>query len=171
MAKEYLINNVSIRAFEVDRDAEPVKNIVGQVWSGGDDALMEERFGVIGKKSWKDLMGQSVLTSLKADRTRSFVAEKNCEIVGFSSYSIDTDRNRGTVGYNAVAPSQQGQGLGSAMMDFVMAAIEKEGMLYAAVIVADNEQHAPARRIYEKNGFQNMMELQYMVKKIEANEV
>ena len=171
MAVEYLINDITIRPFDAKRDSEPVKIIISQVWSGGDDSLMEKRFGIIGGKPWNEWMARSVLSYLKADGTRSFVAEKNCEIVGFCSYVIDKDRNRGTIGYNAVAPNRQGQGLGSAMMDFIMNAISKEGMQYVAVIVADNEQHAPARRLYEKHGFRNLMGVHYMVQKIESNNV
>jgi hypothetical protein len=49
MATEYLINDI-----KGSFDAEPVKAIVGQVWSGGDDALMEKRFGIIAGKPWND---------------------------------------------------------------------------------------------------------------------
>ena len=116
-------------------------------------------------------MGRSVLSYLEAVDTRSFVAEKNGDIVGLCSYVIDRDRSRGTVGYNAVAPHQQRQGIGSAMMDFIMDSIRKEGLQYAAVIVADNEEHASARHIYEKHGFCNLIGFHYMVQKLESKDL
>ena len=80
--------------------------------------------------------------------------------------SQGSGRKWGTVGYNGVALDHQGQGLGSAMMGFVMSGIRAEGMEYAAVIVADNEEHAPARRIYEKHGFRRLAGYHYMVQKL-----
>lgn len=164
--KESLIGEITIRPLEVERDGERVAEIVGCVWSGGDDALMEKQFGVIGGKPWGEWLSGSVLSYLTADGARSFVAEKGDEVVGFCSYVIDKGRSRGTVGYNAVAPGQQGQGLGSAMMSFVLERIKAEGMEYSGVIVADNEEHAPARRVYEKHGFRRLTGYHYLVQKL-----
>ena len=111
-------------------------------------------------------MSQSVLAYLQADGARSFVAEMDGELAGFCSYVIDNARKRGTVGYNGVARRHQGMGIGSTMLDFVMSRIRAEGMEYAAVIVADNEEHAPARGNYEKHGFRKLMGLHYMVQKL-----
>jgi ribosomal protein S18 acetylase RimI-like enzyme len=160
------VGDITIRQFDAERDPEPVRAIVGQIWGGGDDALMEKRFGVIGGRPWSDWMSQSVLSYLKAEGTRSFVAERNGKLIGFCSYVIDEARKRGTVGYNGVARHHQGRGIGSTMLDFVMSRIRAEGMAYAAVIVADNEEHAPARRNYEKHGFHRLMGLYYMVQKL-----
>ena len=90
-------------------------------------------------RPWSEWLAGSVLSYLKADGTRSFVAEHNEEVIGFCSYVIDEARSRGTVGYNGVARDQQGRGIGSAMLDFVLSGIRAEGMEYAGVIVADNE--------------------------------
>ena len=163
---EHRIGDITIRPFDAERDSERVRVIVGEIWGGGDDALIEKEFGVIGGRPWSEWMSQSVLSYLKADGTRSFVAERNGDVIGFCSYVIDDARKRGTVGYNGVARNHQGRGIGSAMLDFVMSRIRAEGMEYAAVIVADNEQHAPARRNYEKHGFHRLMGLYYMVQKL-----
>ena len=162
---ETVINDITIRKFDPDRDAPAVGAIVSEIWIGGDDALMEQQFGIIAGKPWGEWMSQSVLGYLKADGARSFVAEKQGDIVGFCSYVIDQQRSRGTVGYNGVALRCQGQGIGSAMLDFVLKRIKNEGMEYCAVIVAENEQHAPARHNYQKHGFRPLMGLQYMVQK------
>ena len=116
MTEEHLINDIKIRDFDAEKDAEAVRVIVGQVWHGGADALIEKQFGVIGGKPWGEWQSADVLSYLTDDGARSFVAEKEGQVVGFCSYVIDRNCSRGTVGYNAVAPGQQGQGLGSAMM-------------------------------------------------------
>jgi ribosomal protein S18 acetylase RimI-like enzyme len=165
---EHRIGDITIRTFEAKRDAERVKAIVGEIWDGGDDALMEKEYGEVGGKPWLEWMAPSVLSYLQADGARSFVAERDGNVIGFCSYVIDEPRSRGTVGYNGVARDHQGAGIGSAMLDFVMSRIRAEGMAYAAVIVANNEEHAPARRNYEKHGFHNLMGYHYMVQKLES---
>ncbi len=163
---EIHIDGITIRAFDAEQDSETVQMIVSEIWGGGDDALMEKEYGIIGGKPWGEWMSQSVLSYLKDEGTRSFIAEKNGEVIGFCSYVIDEGRSRGTVGYNGVARKYQGQGFGRTMLDFVMAGIRSEGVEYAAVIVADNDEHAPARRNYVNHGFHNIMGLQYMVQKL-----
>ncbi|UCH33799.1 MAG: GNAT family N-acetyltransferase [Armatimonadota bacterium] len=163
---EHRIGDITIRPFDAERDSKRVRVIVGEIWGGGDDALMEKQFGIIGGRPWSEWMAQAVLGYLAADGTRSFVAERDGDMIGFCSYVIDDARKRGTVGYNGVARDHQGRGIGSAMLDFVMSRIRAEGMEYAAVIVADNEEHAPARRNYEKHGFRRLTGLHYMVQKL-----
>jgi ribosomal protein S18 acetylase RimI-like enzyme len=163
---EHRTGDITIRPFDAQRDAGRVQAIVGEIWSGGDDALMEREFGVIGGRPWSEWMSQSVLSYLQAEGTTSFVAECDGQVIGFCSYVIDDARKRGTVGYNGVARNHQGRGIGSAMLDFVMSRFRAEGMEYAAVIVADNEEHAAARRNYEKHGFHRLMGLYYMVQKL-----
>jgi len=163
---EHRLGEITIRPYDAQRDAERVKAIAGEIWGGGDDALMEKEFGVIGGRPWSDWISQSVLSYLEADGARSFVAERNGDVVGFCSYVIDEARSRGTVGYNGVALSHQGMGIGSAMLDFVLSRMRSEGMAYAAVIVADNEEHLPARRNYEKHGFRRLTGYHYMVQKL-----
>lgn len=155
-----------IRPFDAERDAERVRVIVGEIWGGGDDALMEREFGLIGGKPWSEWLSRSVLSYLEADGAESFVAERKGEVIGFCSYVIDQERSRGTVGYNGVARDHQGSGIGSAMLDFVLSGIRAEGMEHAVVIVADNDEHAPARRNYEKHGFRRLTGYHYMVQKL-----
>ena len=45
---EQRIGDITIRPFDAERDSEPVEVVVGEIWSGGDDALIEKEFGVIG---------------------------------------------------------------------------------------------------------------------------
>ena len=163
---EHRIGDITITPYDAQRDGEWVKVMVGEIWGGAGDDLMEQQFGVIGERPWREWLSESVLSYLQADGARSFVAERNGEMIGFCSYVIDEDRGLGTVGYNGVAREHQGSGFGSGMLDFVLAQIRAEGMEYAAVIVADNAEHAPARRNYEKHGFCKLSGFQYMVQKL-----
>lgn len=158
--------DIAIRRFDAQRDADRVRAIVSEIWSGGSPALMEKQFGLIGGKPWSDWLSDDVLNYFTPDSARAFVAEKNGEVVGFSSYVVDQARKCGTVGYNGVAKCHQGKGIGSAMMDFVMDAIRSEGMQYAVVLVADNEAHIPALRNYEKHGFRRLTGYHELVQKL-----
>lgn len=156
----------ALRPFDPQRDTGRLREIIGEIWSGGDDALLEKEFGVIGGRPWAEWLSDTILAYLQAEKTRSFVAEHGGEVVGFCSYVIDPARKRGTVGYNGVARSHQGRGIGSAMLDFVLSRFRAEGMDHAVVIVGDNEEHLPARRNYEKHGFRRLTGYHYMVQKL-----
>ena len=160
------VGQVELWPYEPPRDAQAISRIVARIWSGGADALMEDRFGPIGGQPWDHWQSQSILNYLAAPNCRAFVAVEWDEVIGFCSYVLEPDRRLGTVGYNGVDPDHQSRKIGSAMMTFVMDQFHKEKMQFAAVIVATNQQHAPARRVYEKHGFEPVMGLEYRVRKL-----
>ena len=163
---EHRGGDLAIRPFNTQRDSERVREIVGEVWEGGSGALMEQEYGIIGRRPWRAWLSDAILAYFRPEEARSFVAETNGKVVGFCSYVIDHARKCGTVGYNAVALRHQGMGIGSTMMGFVMDRMRAEDMEYASVLVADNQAHAPARRIYEKHGFHRLTGYHEMVRKL-----
>lgn len=74
-------------------------------------------------------------------------------VVGFVTVRIDEARSLGTIGNNAIDPNLQGRGLGSAMHRFVLDVFKEMGLRFASVTTGLDEGHAPARRAYEKAGF------------------
>jgi len=158
--------DITIRPFEEVRDARRLREIVGEIWAGGSGALMEKQYGVVGGRPWAYWLSNSILEYFRADECRSFVVEKNGEVAAFYSYVIDKARSVGTVGYNGVAKGHQGTGIGSLMMDRVMDGFRSEEMEYATVLVADNEEHVPALRNYEKHGFHRLTGYHELVQKL-----
>ena len=79
-------------------------------------------------------------------------------MAGFITYGTDGDRRVGSIHYNGVSPDHAGQGIGSAQVARVLEAFREAGMEYATVGTGLNEGHAPARRVYEKNGFEPVIE-------------
>ena len=75
------------------------------------------------------------------------------EIVGFVSFTVDTDKRRGEIGLNAVHPDHAGKGIGTWMYGFAMARMAELGMALATVGTGGDPGHAPARRAYQKAGF------------------
>jgi|GEM_PF-1395768 len=167
---EHLPNGIVIRPYSAQQDAQVVRGIAADIWRGSGYEFMEQRFGVIGGKPWQEWMARAVMTDIDAPETRSFVAEQDNTVIGFCSYTVNTEQNRGSVGYNGVALAHQGKRLGSAMLRFVLSRIQGEGLEYADVIVADNDEHEPARRMYERHGFQKLGGFYYMVQKFDSDE-
>lgn len=158
--------NATIRPFDPASDSTRVSQIVSQIWHGGGPALVEAKYGPVGGKPWQQWMSQMVLDDFNAPKWHAFVVEHDNVIVGFCSYNIEPERSRGTVGFNGVAADCQGKGLGSAMLRFVMDKIRSSGVSFAAVVVADNEAHGPARRVYEKQGFEKIAGNHFLLQKL-----
>jgi len=81
------------------------------------------------------------------------VDEHKDEVVGFVTLRIDETKSLGTIGNNAIDPNLQGRGLGSKMHQFVLDLFKDMGLRFASVTTGLDEGHAPARRAYEKAGF------------------
>jgi predicted kinase/GNAT superfamily N-acetyltransferase len=94
----------------------------------------------------------SSLTNSDA-RDRFLVAEQNGSALGFIHYEVDSTKQRGTIGINAVHPAHQSKGIGSLMYDHVLQLMRAQGMKYVRVDTAGDPSHAAARRSYEKARF------------------
>ena len=82
-----------------------------------------------------------------------FAAEYTGTLVGFVSVRLDPEQLVGEIGLNAVAPRFAGQGIGTRMYEFALAYMRAAGMRVATVATGGDPSHAPARRAYEKAGF------------------
>ncbi|MDA0747820.1 MAG: GNAT family N-acetyltransferase [bacterium] len=78
---------------------------------------------------------------------------ENGEVVAFVTFRMDNEKLLGILTNNAVAPEVQGKGIGTAMYTHVLDLFRKQGLRYASVGTGLDEGHAPARRAYEKVGF------------------
>lgn len=121
-------------------------------------------------QSFRDIVGEQIHAIALADSDREqaellkslcqpdsahhvLVAVTEDRIVGFVSYSLDPDKRIGEIGLNAVHPDHAGQGIGTAMYEFVLARMKESGMAVATVGTGGDASHAPARRAYGKAGF------------------
>jgi len=94
-------------------------------------------------------------------RDRFLVAEQNRSAVGFIHYEVDSTKQSGTIGINAVHPAHQSKGIGSLMYSDVLQMMRAQGMKYARVDTGGDPSHAPARSAYEKAGFLPIPVLHY----------
>ncbi len=74
-------------------------------------------------------------------------------VVAFLTIRIDRKRSLGTIANNAVTPEVQGRGIGTKMHTYALDLFRQEGLQFANVGTGMDDGHAPARRAYEKAGF------------------
>lgn len=82
-----------------------------------------------------------------------FAAELDAQVVGFVAVRVDSATQVGEIGLNAVYPSHAGRGVGTAMYEFALDHMRSKGARAATVATGGDPSHAPARRAYEKVGF------------------
>ena len=82
-----------------------------------------------------------------------YICEENGKIVGFITFSIEQDGKIGRIGNNAVDPECGLKGIGQQMYREVFKRFKDEGVLYAQVTTGLDDTHLPARRAYERAGF------------------
>jgi GNAT superfamily N-acetyltransferase len=83
-----------------------------------------------------------------------YVSEIDGEIVGFIHFMYDEARKLGMLSNNAVNPAYRGRGIGGKQYEFVFDLLRKMGAVAVSVTTGLDEGHAPARRAYEKAGFE-----------------
>ena len=109
----------------------------------------------------------ALLTSLLADPIwELYAAELADDVVGFVAVRLDTTTGIGEIGLNAVDPAHAGAGLGTAMYEFALARMKQAGLKVATVGTGGDPSHAPARRAYEKAGFDVSIPSVWMYRKL-----
>ncbi len=116
--------------------------------------LLESKFGIIGGKDWRVRKAQEIESFLQAHPDWILVTELEGKVVGFVSYSLDHDRKLGTVQNNAVDPQFQNKGMGTEQILHVLDIFRRKGMKLAEVRTGRGVRYLPARRMYEKCGFE-----------------
>jgi ribosomal protein S18 acetylase RimI-like enzyme len=82
------------------------------------------------------------------------VAERAGTVVGFVSFYANVRRpDVGEIGSNAVHPDAQGQGIAGELYAAACERLRTAGMRFVRVSTGGDALHAPARRAYEKAGF------------------
>jgi ribosomal protein S18 acetylase RimI-like enzyme len=99
---------------------------------------------------------RSACASPRSEAARSAivgVAELDGRIAGFVTCYADLHSGIGEIGNNAVRPDVRGRGIGPRMYEYAFARLRERGMRYVKVGTGGDPAHAPARRAYEKAGF------------------
>lgn len=111
------------------------------------DELYEAQF-----TGWQQSKRDAIAAEWKVGTAYVAMAEER--VVGFIACHLNAATKTGQIGTNAVDPDFRGQGIGPKMYEFVLQKMKEAGMKYASVITGLDDGHAPARKAYEKAGFE-----------------
>ncbi|MCE5238575.1 GNAT family N-acetyltransferase [bacterium] len=147
-------------------DMARIQEIVREIWYIGTDFALEEKYGSVGDEPWDRWLVPKVMSRLYEEMDHVWVTEEDGAIVGFFSYTMSSARQVGTVHYNGVALAGRGKGIGTMQIQKILEIFRAAGMKVACVGTGLNDGHAPARRVYEKCGFEPVIEYRMYAQKL-----
>lgn len=143
---------VKIVTFQ-EEHLEDCVRIALTVWDGIHDAYSD----ALGKElhdavmvGWKERLADEIAEQQRT--RRSFVAMLDGKVVGFCACRLEGEL--GIVGYNGVDPQYRGNGIASLMYGRLFEEMKAMGAKHARVMTGGDPGHAPARKAYEKAGFE-----------------
>lgn len=147
-------------------DMPRIQEIVREIWAIGSDFSLEEKYGSVGDERWDHWLVPKVMSRLHDELDNVWVTEEEGVILGFCSYTMSSARKVGTVHYNGVALAGRGKGIGTMQVNKILEIFREAGMEVACVGTGLNEGHAPARRVYEKCGFEPLIDYRMYARKL-----
>ena len=147
-------------------DMPHIQKLVEEIWHIGSDFALEEKYGAVGGEAWDRWLVPKVMSRLWDEMDSVWVSEEDGVLLGFCSYQMSSARKVGTIHYNGVALAARGRGVGTTQVARILSIFRAAGMEYACVGTGRNEGHAPARRVYEKSGFEPLMDYVMYARKL-----
>ena len=143
-------------------DVEACKEIFLSVWEGIHGAytdLIGEELHDVFFGEWKGNVDHSFVEPFVAamDGNHAFVARDGDKVAGFAYYRITEEHKTANIGYNAVGLNYKKKGIGSMLYQSMIASMKAEGIQYVSVSTGLDDAHAPARKAYERAGFQKCL--------------
>jgi GNAT superfamily N-acetyltransferase len=144
-----------IRAYE-DRDLEAVVQLSLRAWApvfvsieqALDPALYREFY-----PDWRVCQRGAVEAACNELKAHTWVADEGGTAVAFVAVKFHPDK-MGEIHMVAVDPDHQQRGLGRQLTEVALQAMKDAGCTIAMVETGADPGHAPARRTYERSGFQ-----------------
>jgi ribosomal protein S18 acetylase RimI-like enzyme len=102
---------------------------------------------------WRISQQQAVEAACAELAAHTWVAEDDGAVAGFVAVKLHPDR-MGEIHMVAVDPAHQRRGIAGRLTEFALAAMKELGMTVAMVETGADAGHAPARRTYERSGFE-----------------
>lgn len=102
--------------------------------------------------------GQQVQDHCRQHPHWVYVAQQGDRILGFATFCLDDHRKIGEIGNNAVDREAGVKGVGQKLYQAIFDQFARQGMRWAKVQTGLDEAHAPARRAYERAGFDRRSE-------------
>ena len=153
-----MVKNINIVPFS-DEYASAVEALVIEAWTPIRESYRRElgdELYLMAFGNWKREKVDKVLFLMREGH--GYVALVDGEVAGFIHYSVGGDGISAEVGNNAVSSRFRGRGIAQRMYSFIEEKMREEGVQYVTVVTGLDEGHAPARRAYEKAGFDKGLE-------------
>jgi mycothiol synthase len=113
---------------------------------------------------WRVSQQKAVEDVCAAEDTNVWVACDPSSTVGFVAVKLHSEDSMGEIYMVAVDPDFQGQGIGTALIEFALDWMKDAGMSVAMVETGGDPGHERARRTYEKVGFEVLPVARYFKK-------
>jgi len=157
---ENMSDEVIIRELRPE-DVEAMAETAKAAWR----PVYEARRGMVGEEIyetvWPDALEHKARQVRRAcgpeSRAHVRVAETGGRVAGFVTFYTDATSGVGEIGNNAVGPDVQGRGIAGRMYASVLDEMRAMGMTFAKVATGGDDAHLPARRAYEKAGFDRQL--------------
>ena len=113
----------------------------------------EELFAQV-HPDWRAEKGQLIRDACRPDKGDVAVAEVAGTVVGFITFYTEVAPGVGAIDLNAVHPDFQRRGIGTRLCTHALERLRAAGARVARVGTGLDPAYAPARRTYEKAGFE-----------------
>ena len=157
-----------IRLFQPS-DLEPMVVIARKAWKkifeGFRQQLGDELYTILYGNRLQDKRYQLTEFTAKFPR-QCYVCERNGKIVGFVTFGLNRETKTGILTNNAADPDSGEKGVGQEMYAAIFDRMRQEGMIAVTVSTGLDEGHAPARRAYERAGFEKHLDSVTYCKKL-----
>ena len=151
-----------IRAFE-ERDRSALHRITVACFEQlSIHALAERKYGAFGEVPWQERKLADIEADLDANPDGVFVAVEGDRVAGFVTTGVDEHTSIGHILNIAVDPSQQGKGIGSALIRKALDYFTHGGMTHAKIETLVG--NAAGEHLYPKMGFEELTrQIYYMM--------
>ena len=148
--------NLHIRPYS-ERDLEAIVELSLLAWepvfTAWQEILGPKLYPIAIYPDWRKSQKEVVEKVCTDEKTNTWVAIVDGNVVGFVAYELDENSKTGEIQLIAVHPEHQNHGIGTELNTFALQKLKDGGMKLAVVGTGGDEGHAPARRSYEKAGY------------------
>lgn len=145
-----------VRKFQME-DLDAVVALANRAWRPinkvSREALGDKISDLLRPGGDENSKGAVVRGEVLANPQNFFVCIEEGRLVGFIGFRMDNASKIGTIGHNAADKTCSVKGIGQQLYKAVLDYFRENGMIAARVFTGLDEAHAPARRAYERAGF------------------
>jgi GNAT superfamily N-acetyltransferase len=161
-----LPDDVEIRPFE-EADLDTIVQFSLRAWEpifeSFRQVLGDPIFSRLHQPDWRTVQADAVRESCTSDERDVFVATIGNRPVGFSAVALNAFHERmGVIDIIGVDPDYQRRGIARRLIDTSIRHMRSRGMDIAAVGTGGDPGHAPARAVYEADGFTALPGVRYL---------